>query len=215
MNWVDGILLVMLLASVVVGSKKGLIRELMAFVVFFTAVVVSINYIDDFAVWVYGKVGGSPLISALLSFILLLALSYAAFKILGLVFYKIANLKQAGKRDQMGGALVGFLRGWVAVGFLTFLVFLMPLPDMFFTAFEASFFGPTIAKTVPLMFEGTAKLHPHSPKFIKQIERTLLIKPAQENPDFSDMNEEKTQIYKVLYRLEKFFVTDLEKSKEI
>lgn len=212
MNWVDGILLVLLLASVVVGSKKGLIRELMAFVVFFTAIIISINYIDSFAVWVYAKIGGSPLISAFLSFILLLALSYAAFKLLGLVFYKIANIKQSGKRDQLGGALVGFLRGWVAVGFLTFLAFLLPLPDMFYTAFEKSFFGPTIAKTVPLMFEGTARLHPKNPNFMRQIERTLLIKPAEENPDFSNMSDEKAQVYKVLYRLEKFFITDAAQS---
>ena len=39
MNWIDGILLVLLLASVIVGSKKGLIRELMAFLVFFVAII--------------------------------------------------------------------------------------------------------------------------------------------------------------------------------
>ena len=72
MNWVDGVLIVLLLASVIVGSKKGLIRELMAFIIFFTAVIVSVNYIDVFAVWVYAKLGGSPLISAFLSFLLLL-----------------------------------------------------------------------------------------------------------------------------------------------
>ena len=37
MNWVDAVLVVLLLASVIVGSKKGLIRELMAFAVFFAA----------------------------------------------------------------------------------------------------------------------------------------------------------------------------------
>ena len=51
MNWVDAVLIVLLLASVIVGSKKGLIRELTAFVVFFAAIIISVNYIDDFAVW--------------------------------------------------------------------------------------------------------------------------------------------------------------------
>jgi len=53
MNWIDVILLVLLLASVIVGSKKGLIRELMAFIVFFVAIIFSVNYIDDFAIWVH------------------------------------------------------------------------------------------------------------------------------------------------------------------
>ncbi|MEJ2448969.1 MAG: hypothetical protein P8Y37_13660, partial [Anaerolineales bacterium] len=50
---------------------------------------------------VYDQVGGSPLISAFLAFIILLAASYAAFKLLGLLFYRVADIKSAKKRDQM------------------------------------------------------------------------------------------------------------------
>ncbi len=205
MNWIDGVLLVLLLASVIVGSKKGLIRELMAFVVFFAAIIVSVNYIDSFAVWVYGQVGGSPLISAFLSFALLLAGSYAAFKLLGILFYKVANLKQSGTKDQMGGALVGFLRGWVAIGFLTFLVFLLPMPDAFYTSFEASFFGPVVAKTVPLMYNGTATLHPSKPTFLGQMEKTLLVAPTKSGSGGKVLDEHRQQVHQVLYQMEKFF----------
>ncbi|MCK4462116.1 MAG: CvpA family protein, partial [candidate division Zixibacteria bacterium] len=177
MNWVDGVLILLLLVMVVIGSKKGLIRELMAFVIFFAAVIVSVNYIDHFAVWVYNQVGGSPLISAFLAFAILLAITYAAFKLLGLLFYRVANLKQIGKKDQMGGALIGFLRGWVAIGFLTFMAFLLPLPDAFYMAFESSMFGPVVAKTVPLMYEGTSALHPSRPSFMGQLEQALLVAP--------------------------------------
>jgi len=209
MNWIDGVLLVLLLASVIVGSKKGLIRELMAFIVFFTAVIVSVNYIDQFAVWVHNQLGGSPLISAFLSFIILLAICYAVFKILGMLFYRIAHLKQIGKKDQMGGALVGFLRGWVAVGFLTFVAFLLPMPDSFYTAFEGSFFGPAIAKTVPLMYEGTAKVHPRNQKFMEKIEKTLLL----DSPSSSGtiVQEDQVEVYRTLYQLERFF--DLQNDK--
>ncbi len=204
MNWVDGILIVLLLGSVIVGSKKGLIRELMAFIIFFASIVVCFNYADSFSVWVYDKIGGSPLSSAFISFILLLAIAYASFKLLGLLFYKIANVKENTRKDQMGGALIGFLRGWIGVGFLTFIVFLMPItPDSFYDEFEESFFGPTVAKTIPLMFEGTAKLHPKSPNFMDKIESTLLLEPA----DGSILNSDKVDVYKVLYRLEKFFTT--------
>lgn len=206
MNWIDGILLVFLLASVIVGSKKGLIRELFAFVVFFVAVIFSVTYIDRFAVWVHQQLGGSPLISAFLSFVILLALSYAIFKLLGMLFYKIANLKQTGRRDQMGGALFGFLRGWIAIGFLTFLVFLLPMPDSFYTAFETSFFGPAVAKTVPLMFETTSRAHPDKPNFMEQIERTLLLEDS--NNAGGLLKEEKMDVYRTLYQIERFFDTN-------
>lgn len=210
MNYIDGILLALILASVIVGSKKGLIRELMAFVVFFTALIVSVNYIDTFAVWVHDKLGGSPLISAFLSFVLLLAISYAGFKLVGLLFYKVADLKTGKSRDQIGGALIGFLRGWVAVAFLTLLTFLWPMPDKFYASFEASFLGPTIAKTVPLIFEATAKLHPKSPSFMEKVERTLLMAPAKNGAFLLD--EDRAQIYRVLYQIERFFDPKMSKS---
>ena len=207
MNWVDIVLLVLLLASVIVGSKKGLIRELMAFIIFFTAIIVSVNYIDQFAVWVYERIGGSPLISAFLSFVILLAITYAAFKILGLLFYKIANLKTSGRRDQMGGALVGFLRGWVAVGFLTFVAFLLPLPDAFYLSFEKSFFGPAIAKTIPILYEGTSQIHPESPNFMRQIEKTLLDTPGKTSAG-AMIDADRIEVHRVLYQIEKFFTSN-------
>ncbi len=208
MNYIDIVLLILLLSSVIVGSKKGLIRELMAFVIFFTAIIFSINYIDQFAVWVYEKIGGSPLISAFLSFVILLALSYAAFKLLGLLFYKIANLKTSGRRDQMGGALIGFLRGWVAVGFLTFVAFLLPLPDAFYASFEQSLFGPAIAKTIPILYEGTAKIHPESPNFMRQIEKTLLDTPGKTSAG-KMLDKDRIEVHRVLYQIERFFTSNI------
>ncbi len=206
MNWIDGVLLVLLLASVIVGSKKGLIRELMAFVVFFVAIIFSITYIDNFAVWVYEQLGGSPLVSAFLSFVILLAISYAGFKLIGLLFYKVADLKRTGRKDQLGGALVGFLRGWVAIGFLSFLVFLLPLPNQFYVSFESSFFGPAVAKTVPLMFEGTAPIHPQSPDFMKKIERALLVAQSSSG---GVADEDRIEVYQVLQQMRRFFNTGL------
>jgi len=205
MNWIDAILLVLLLVSVIIGSKKGLIRELMAFVIFFVAIIVSVAYIDNFAVWVHNQLGGSPLVSAFLSFVVLLAISYAAFKLIGLLFYKVADLKRSGKRDRMGGALVGFLRGWVAIGFLTFLVFLLPLPNQFYSAFESSFFGPAVAKTIPLMFEGTAVVHPQSPDFMAKIERALLVAQAKGKSNGGLMDEDRVEVYQVLQQMRRFF----------
>lgn len=205
MNWVDGVLIALLLASVIVGSKKGLVRELMAFVIFFAALIFSVNYLDNFAVWVYEQVGGSPLISAFLSFAILLALSYVAFKLLGLLFYKVADIKNVKRRDQMGGAIIGFLRGWAAIGFITFLAFLLPMPDRFYTDFQDSFIGPTVAKTLPLMYEGTKMVHPRNPSFIGKIENTLINTPATAKNGVDMMTEDRAEVYRVMYQIDRFF----------
>jgi membrane protein required for colicin V production len=207
MNWVDIVLLVLLLLSVIIGAKKGLIRELTAFFVVVVAAIVSITYIDQFAVWVHNQLGGSPLISAFLSFVVLLAAAYAAFKLLAMLFYKIAQVKsQPHRRDQMGGALVGFLRGWLIVGFITFLAFLLPMPQGFYTAFESSFFGPTVAKTLPLIYDSTGMFHPTKPTFLQQMEKTLMLQSGP-TTNSSDLEESRIQVHRVLYQLERHFIT--------
>jgi len=208
MNWIDAVLMVLLLAMVIVGAKKGMIRELMALGIFVIAIIVAINYVDQFAVWVHENIGGSPLVSAFLSFIILLAAGYVAFKLIGILFYKIADIKASGKRDQMGGALVGFLRGWILIGFVTFVAFLLPMPSSFYTAFEASFFGPAVAKTIPLMYESTSPVHPNNPKFFDKIESTLLGTQSKSDSDATD--EERDDVFRVLQQLHRHFNTDFD-----
>lgn len=204
MNWVDGVLIALLLASVIVGSKKGLIRELMAFAVFFGALIVSVSQLDRLSVLIFDKLGGSPLIAAFLAFFILLAGSYAAFKLLGILFYKVAAIKGVGKSDQIGGAFVGFLRGWIAIGFVTMLAFLLPMPDRFYTDFESSLFGPTVAKTIPLLYNQTAAIHPRSPDFIEQIESALLVGSASSSGR-DILSEDRAEVYRVMYQIDRFF----------
>lgn len=204
MNWVDGVLIALLLASVIVGSKKGLIRELMAFAVFFGALIVSVSQLDRLSVLIFDKLGGSPLIAAFLSFFILLAGSYAAFKLLGILFYKVADIKGVGKSDQIGGAFVGFLRGWIAIGFVTMLAFLLPMPDRFYIDFESSLFGPTVAKTIPLLYNQTSAIHPRSPDFIEQIESALLVGSASSSGR-DILSEDRAEVYRVMYQIDRFF----------
>jgi membrane protein required for colicin V production len=208
MNWIDIILLVLLVAAIIVGSKKGLIRELMALAVLTATVIVSVNYIDLIAVKIYEVLGGSPLVTAILSFIVLLAIIYAVFKLLGIVFYRIANLQKLGKKDQLGGAFVGAIRGWVIISFLVFLVFLMPMPDKFYDDFSQSFLGPTFAKTLPMLYESSAGLHPGNDDFMQKVEHTLLLRPSIDSntPDFN-FSEDREQVYKVIYQIDRFFGT--------
>ncbi len=208
MNWIDIVLLILLVAAIIIGSKKGLVRELMALAVLTATVIVSVNYIDLIAVKVYEGLGGSPLITAIISFVVLLAIIYAIFKLLGMLFYKVANLQKLGKKDQLGGALIGALRGWLIIGFIIFIVFLMPMPDKFYDDFGQSFLGPTLAKTLPLLYESSAGLHPKNSSFMEKVEHTLLLRPANQSntPNF-DFSEDREQVYKVIYQIDRYFGT--------
>lgn len=205
MNWIDFVLIALLLTGLVVGAKKGLVRELSAFVIFFAAIILTLTYIDSFAVWVYSKLGGSPMVSAFVSFLFLLAISYGVFKLAGYIFYKVASIKSQGKPDQVGGAIVGLVRGWVSVSFVVLVTFMLPLPESFYTAFDGSFLGKAVAKTVPLMFESTKIMHPSSPSFIDKMENTLIGAPGTGKSGKAMQTEDREQAYRVMYQIDRFF----------
>lgn len=207
MNWIDFVLIALLLTTIIVGAKKGLVRELSAFIIFFAAIILTVNNVDVFAVWINGRVGGSPLVSAFVAFALLAGISYGLFKLLAYLFYKVATIKSQGKPDQVGGAIVGLFRGWVMVGFLTMVVFLLPMPESFYTSFDGSLLGRAIAKTIPMMYEGTKVMHPKNPTFMGKVESTLLganqdpsRKPGKSGPD-----DRRQQVYRVMYQIDRFF----------
>lgn len=201
MNIVDYILLALLVAMIIVGSKKGLIRELTAFLTLIPAVIVSINFMDSFSVIVYEKIGGSPMVVTFLSFILLLGMAYAAFKLLGMAVAKIIHLERKGKKDQMGGAFLGFVRGWVVISFVFFLLFLLPMPASFYLAVENSFFGPTLVKTVPFMYESSSALHSQNPSFYSKVESALELRKSSNGLDAVTQAE----VESVLFQIERFF----------
>lgn len=178
MNIVDYILLALLVAMIIVGSKKGLLRELTALATLLPSVIFSIFFMDRFAVLFYEKIGGSPLVVTFFSFIFLLAIAYAAFKLMGIGLAKILNLKRKGKTDQMGGAFIGFMRGWVVISFLFFLLFLLPMPAGFYTAIQNSLFGPTLVKTIPVLYDSSSPLHPQSTSFYDKVESALTLKTS-------------------------------------
>ena len=206
MNWIDFVLIALLLTTVIVGAKKGLVRELSAFLVFFVAIVLTVNYVDVFAVWVYNRLGGSPLVSAFISFVLLAAICYGVFKLAAWLFYKVASIKSQGKPDQVGGAIIGLIRGWIMVSFLVLVTFLLPLPESFYIAFDGSALGKVIAKTVPLMYEGTKVMHPSNPTFMGQVENALLGSPTTSaKSSKGSVDERREQVYRVMYQIDRFF----------
>lgn len=201
MNIVDYILLALLVAMIIVGSKKGLIRELAAFFTLVPAAIVSINFMDSFSVIVYENVGGSPMVVTFLSFIILLAIAYAGFKLIGMGVARVIRLERKGKKDQMGGAFIGFMRGWVVISFIFFLLFLLPMPASFYLAVENSLFGPTLLKTIPLVYESTSALHPHNPSFYDKVSSALELKKS---PGRLDPNAQ-AEVESVLFQIQRFF----------
>jgi uncharacterized membrane protein required for colicin V production len=169
MNWFDIALITLLLVATVIGSKKGLIRELMAFFALLLGVVVTTNNMDFLALEIARHINASPLVIALISFVVMLAVMYGLFRLAAYAFYKVADLQNLGRKDKVGGAVVGTVRGWIVLGLTLFLLSLLPMPSGYFAAVDGAVLAKPMMKTMPLLFDGTVRLHPRSGSFVEKV----------------------------------------------
>lgn len=212
MNWVDIILIAGFIPGIYFGLKKGFVREVMGVIGFILGIIIAINYVD----WATAKVTSHARIStqvvSFLSFIFLFLIVFLSFKILGLIFYRVASLQPLGKLDQLGGGIFGFLQSWLAMGFILFLLMFLPMGNSFNRSLDNSFFAPILRASIPLVYEESSVIHPGSQSMVAKLKKALLAKRTRWAGAASDYSEEamaasEQKVNKLITRLEKYFGT--------
>ena len=173
MNWLDFVLIAALLIAVILGSKVGLVRSVMRFFALAGGIIITTNNSDIIAVEVARHIDASPMVIAIISFAILLAVLYGVFRLVVIMFYKVSQIQSLGRTDKIGGGLVGAVRGWVFLGFLFFLMALLPMPDSYHRMIDSSVLSVPMMKTIPVIYEGSAPLHPSSGSFVEKVEASL------------------------------------------
>jgi len=185
MNWVDYVLLALLVVSMIFGSRRGTIRESMGLIAFMVGLVFATHYIDWLAYSLTRRMALSPVLVSFVGFVVLVVLVFLVFRIMALLFYRVASVGRLGKVDHLGGALAGLLRGWLMLGFLLFLMLYLPLPGRTIADIDESFLAPGMRGAVPFLYESSAFLHPSNDRFIVKIRAALDVEPGRyaDNPD--------------------------------
>ncbi|MFH2054517.1 MAG: CvpA family protein [bacterium] len=165
--------LIFVLAFMGIGSKKGFIREVMGFVGLCAAIIITTGKLDFIAIELANAVEASPLTIAILAFVIVLALTFAVFKLLAKLLARLIDVQKLGKRDQYGGAVIGALRGWLVAGTVLFVSVLLPLPRAYYGMVDQSMLATSAMRSVQLLYDATGTLHPEWPGFVAQVENTL------------------------------------------
>lgn len=173
MNWVDLVVLLLVIGGAAYGAKRGLIREVMSVLGIVVGIVLAIHHHDAVAMTFLSKMKASPLFVSFLSFLIVLGVSYLGFKILGFALARAASVNQLGNADKVGGAIVGATKAWIIVGFIFLLLFYLPLPDSMLKAVDSSFIAPAMLGTMPVLYEGTKMFHPSGANFLAKLKAPL------------------------------------------
>src|SRR3990170_1969459 len=120
MNWLDIVILVILLAFALSAYSAGLIREVITLVAVVVGIVVAGQLYDKLATDILVFIDNEEAALAI-SFLVLFGAVYLLGQLTAYVLKRAASLLMLGWADRLGGALFGLLKGLIVVEVLLIL----------------------------------------------------------------------------------------------
>ncbi len=116
MNWLDIVIIIGLIISLVSGIQQGLIKVLFTLVGGIIGVVLAGRYSDALA----EKLSfiSDPGIAGIVAFVIIVLAALIVATILGIIVKKIVSAVLLGWLDKLGGAVVGVVLGAITIGAL-------------------------------------------------------------------------------------------------
>ena len=207
MNWIDFVLIGLLLVAIIIGSRRGLFSGLMGMLGLVSGVIFSINYMDQITAKFLSHMRVSTVMVVFMEFMVVFVMVYVGIKLLGYLFYRFASLRPLGSVDKVGGAITGIFQGWIVLGVLLFLLIFLPLPDSFVAKLDSSFFAPGMRGVVPMIYDETTFLHPESPSLVDKVKTALRTEPDKSSRDFGGFSTEGPSVSRIIRTMENYFGT--------
>ena len=120
MNWIDPVIVLILIGFVVTAYSAGLIREVVTIVAVVLGIVIAGLLYDDLATDVLVFIDDADAARAV-AFLVLLGSVYLFGQIAAYVLKKMASIMMLGWTDKLGGAAFGLLKGLIVVQVLVIL----------------------------------------------------------------------------------------------
>lgn len=121
MNLLDGIFLIIIVASSLYGVFKGLIKEVISILAIIVGLIVSSRLYDKASPLVTAR-GVNEQVSAILSFFLLFVIVFIALILLGKLLHKLVHASFLGWLNRLGGVGFGLIRGIAVSGIIIIIL---------------------------------------------------------------------------------------------
>ncbi len=159
-NWVDLLVVIVLIRSSYVGFTKGISWELFRLIGIICALVGAIYFYETSSQLVSDYV---PLIypfANLITFTFLYLLIFFISKVLNGLIGKIIKIEFLSAFERVGGFFIGVLRGGILLSFLLISLLLTPLPYFEKSIKERSRTGQTVSVIAPFLYDKIASFFP-------------------------------------------------------
>ncbi|NQT46636.1 MAG: CvpA family protein [Candidatus Omnitrophica bacterium] len=168
LNWVDCVILIILIRTTYVGFSRGLSWEIIRLLGVVVAFVLAIHNYDKIGYFIGSNSPIPPIAANIFSFLVLVFGTALVFKFIGFGLHKILAIELLSPIEHVGGLLLGFIRG-IALALITLVIMLiMSVPYIDDSIKGRSFFGSKLLRVAPIIYDATARLFPESGEMDKE-----------------------------------------------
>lgn len=128
MNIFDILILVILVAFILKGLLRGLMKELCTLVGLLSGALLAFNFHQPLAASMKSSFSLPEQLCAILAFLAIFLLTMLLFSLIGMVLSRYVKLMYVGGLNRVAGGLFGLLQGIIIVSLLVFALTLRPLP---------------------------------------------------------------------------------------
>jgi len=171
LNWVDFLLVILLIRSTLMGSKIGLTAEFFKLIGTLISILVGFHCYSRVAEALLTYITLPVWLAEFIILILIILFIRVVFKYGVVLFLKVLNIQFVLQLERIGGALIGLGRGLLIGGLLLIVMLLFPVVYLHHSIGKRSFFAPYFIKSTKNIYISIVGLIPsQEPKKIPTIE---------------------------------------------
>ena len=177
-NYVDLLLLLIILVSVLAGWQRGFIRGLLDLVRWVGSLIIGLRYYQPVARWLAPHAAWPEVWNRPIAFIITAALAGVLIQLVGhLLIRKISEDTHRSTANRLLGTLPGFVSGVITAAITASLLLAVPLPESFGDKLRQSALANRLAATTEQL---DAAISPIFDEAIQQTLNRLTIKPGSD-----------------------------------
>jgi len=158
---VDIVIIVILLYFVIRGYERGFIDQTSKIIGLVIALFIAVKQYEEFVVVLEPYLDLAQPLMYFISFIILFTAVNLVVHIVGLVFKRVVHFLFLGMLDNIGGALLGLLKGAILVYFLVFVLNEIPYQALV-DLMEESYLANNFMELTPIIKENIEEIFGHS-----------------------------------------------------
>ena len=183
MNWVDLLVVIIMLRTIYISFQDGLSHELFPLFGSVLKLVLALHFYGKLGSILHSKIAMIPLsVCNMVSFLVIVLIATFALNFLKTLIDTIIKVTWHPLIEKSGGILVGVLRGAISVSMVLIFLALVPLSYLQWSIKDKSLYGGSFLRMGPAIYRMISGNSPDSEKIMQDItsKKDVVVKSSKE-----------------------------------